>query len=228
MKPSPRWRSIGILAVIALAVIVAWVALTPRQPVRRAPRYDDPNLLLLDDFSNLESGWDSYADLEKTLNYDNGQYVIALDVLDKIVWATPQLDFTNVKFDVDTAYLAGPINNEFGVICRYSQQGEAHSFYFFVISSDGYYALGKVSQNKRTILDPEDYAPSSAIRLGEADTNHLTATCDGSQMSFAVNGTPVGAFEDAELTHGDVGLLAGSFDEAGVKIHFDNVEVRRP
>ena len=132
---------------LALAIVIAWVALTPRQPVRRAPRYDDPNLLLQDDFSNLESGWDSYSDLEKTLNYDNGQYVIALDVLDKIVWTTPQLDFTDVKFDVDTAYLTGPINNEFGVMCRYAKQGDAHSFYFFVISSDGYYALGKVIQN---------------------------------------------------------------------------------
>lgn len=228
MKPSPRWRSIFVMVGIALAIVIAWVALTPRQPVRRAPRYDDPHLLLLDDFSNLESGWDSYSDLEKTLNYDNGQYVIALDVLDKIVWATPRLDFTDVKFDVDTAYLSGPINNEFGVMCRYLRQGDAHSFYFFVISSDGYYALGKVIQNKRTILDPADYAPSAAIRLGETDINHLTATCDGSQMSLAINGTPVGAFTDAELTHGDVGLLAGTFDEAGVKIHFDNVEVRRP
>lgn len=213
---------------LALAIVIAWVALTPRQPVRRAPRYDDPNLLLQDDFSNLESGWDSYSDLEKTLNYDNGQYVIALDVLDKIVWTTPQLDFTDVKFDVDTAYLTGPINNEFGVMCRYAKQGDAHSFYFFVISSDGYYALGKVIQNKRTILDPADYAPSDAIRLGETEVNHLTATCDGSHMSLAINGTPVGAFTDTELTHGDVGLLAGTFDEAGVKIHFDNVEVRRP
>lgn len=228
MKPSPRWRSILILAVIALAVVVVWVALTPRQPARRAPRYDDPNLLLLDDFSNVDSGWDSYSDLEKTLNYNNGQYVIALDVLDKIVWATPQLDFADVRFEVDTAYFAGPINNEFGVMCRYTQQGDAHSFYFFVISSDGYYALGKVIQNKRTILDPADYAPSTAIKLGETDVNHLTATCQGAQMSLSINGTPVGSFSDNELTHGDVGLLAGTFDEAGVKIHFDNVEVRRP
>jgi hypothetical protein len=228
MKPSPRWRSILILAVISVAIVVAWVALTPRQPVRRAPRYDDPNLLLLDDFSNLDSGWDSYSDLEKTLNYDNGQYVIALDVSGRIVWATPQLDFTDVKFDVDTAYLAGPLNNEYGVMCRYTQQGDKKSFYFFVISSDGYYASGKIIQDVRTILDPDDYAPSTAIKLGSTDVNYLTATCQGSQMSFAINGTPVGAFEDTELTHGDVGLLAGTFDEVGVKIHFDNVEVRRP
>jgi hypothetical protein len=228
MKRSPRWRSILTLAVGALAIVTAWVALTPRPPVRRAPRYDDPNLLLKDDFSNVDSGWTSESDLEKTLNYDNGQYVIALDVTDTIVWATPQLDFTNVVFDVDTAYFAGPVNNEFGVMCRYTQQGNAHSFYFFVISSDGYYALGKVIKNQRTILDPADYAPSDLIRLSETDVNHLTATCNGSQMSLAINDAPVGAFTDSELTHGDVGLLAGTFDEAGVKIHFDNVEVRRP
>lgn len=195
------------------------------------PQYDDPNLLFKDDFSQTTSGWDSYSDSEKTTNYDNGQYVIRVDTSGVSVWAAPQLDFTDLKLEVDTQYVGGPVNNEFGVMCRYTRHSDGkHSFYFFLISSDGYYALGKVSKNVRTILSPADgqYQPSGAIRLDSADSNHLTATCDGKQMSLAINGTLAGQFEDDELMHGDVGVLAGTFDEPGVTIHFDNFEVRKP
>jgi hypothetical protein len=38
----------------------------------------------------------------------------------------------------------------------------------------------------------------------------------------------VGDFTDNELTHGDIGLLAGTYDEGGVQIHFDNLVARQP
>ena len=211
--------------------VLALVWLVACQTGPRLPQYDDPNLLFKDDFALTTSGWDSYSDSEKTTNYDNGQYVIRVDTAGMSVWATPQLDFTNLKLEVDTQYAGGPINNEFGLLCRYTRHGDGkHSFYFFVVSSDGYYALGKVVKDARTILSPThgDYAATSALRLGETDINHLTATCDGSRFALAVNGEEVGAFEDKDLTHGDVGVLAGTFDEPGVTIHFDNFEVRKP
>jgi hypothetical protein len=48
-------------------------------------------------------------------------------------------------------------------------------------------------------------------------------------MSLSINGAPVGEFEDADLSHGDIGLIAGTLlNEGGVKIHFDNLVVRKP
>jgi hypothetical protein len=116
------------------------------------------------------------------------------------------------------------------VLCRYSRSGDRHSFYFFFISSDGFYALGKVVKNERTILNPAtgDFQPSDAIRQGQSDLNQLTATCQGDHMALAVNGVAVGAFEDGELTHGDIGLIIGTYDEGGVKIAFDNLVVTKP
>ncbi len=214
-----------------LCVVAAMLALAACQRAPRTPQYADPNLLFKDDFALTTSGWDSYSDSEKTTNYDASQYVIKVDAPGVSVWATPKLDFTNLTLEADTQYVGGPLNNEFGVMCRYTRHSDGkHSFYFFTISSDGYYALGKVSKNARTILNPDDgqYHPSDAIKVGETDINHLTATCNGKQMAFAVNGVAVGAFEDDELTHGDVGVLAGTFDEPGVTMHFDNFEVRQP
>jgi hypothetical protein len=45
---------------------------------------------------------------------------------------------------------------------------------------------------------------------------------------MAVNGTPLGDFDDEELARGDIGLMAGTFDEGGVRMYFDNVVVRQP
>lgn len=197
----------------------------------RTPVYDDPHLLFQDDFANPTSGWDAYADAEKTTNYDNGQYVIAVDTANVLIWASPHLNFTDTTLKADATYLAGPANNEYGLMCRYTRHGDgSHSFYFFVISSDGYYALGKVIKNERTILSPTsgEFQASDLIPLEATTPHRLTATCQGQHLALTLNGTELGAFDDADLTQGDVGVLAGSFDETGVKIHFDNFEVRKP
>jgi len=146
------------------------------------------------------------------------------------VWAQPGLELTNLTLKVETTYAAGPVNNEYGVMCRYTRKGDKSDFYFFLISGDGYYAMGKVVANKRTILNPTtgDFQPSRAILQDKTAVNRLSATCNGRQMSFSVNGTLLGEFDDDELSRGDIGLMAGTYDEVGVKIHFDNLVVQKP
>jgi hypothetical protein len=147
------------------------------------------------------------------------------------VWARPGLAFTDLRLEVESWYGAGPVNNEYGLLCRYERHGDgSNSFYFFFVSSDGYYALGKVVRDVRTILSPAEgsFQPTDALRLEPAAGNSLAATCAGDQFSFAVNGVTLGEFTDDELTRGDIGLIAGSFDEGGVEIFFDNVVVRDP
>lgn len=196
----------------------------------RGPAYGDPNVLFQDDFSDPATGWDVHTDSLITTTYDHGQYLMAYEDTGKNIWALPSLDLRDLVLDVDSAYVAGPDNNEYGAICRYTASGDKHSFYFFLISSDGFYALGKVVKNKRTILNPTsgDFQPASAINLDKAAVNHLTAACHGDKMAFAVNGTAVGDFTDNDLSHGDIGLIIGTYDEGGVKIRFDNVSVRKP
>jgi hypothetical protein len=194
------------------------------------PDYGDPDILFKDDFSQTTSGWDQYSDSLITTNYDDGQYLLALEETGKNIWALPGLDLTNLTLEVDTAYVAGPDNNEYGVICRYSSSGNRHNFYFFFISSDGYYAMGKIAKDRRTILNPAngDFQLSESILLDKSAVNRLSATCSGERMSFSINGVLAGEFTDAELTRGDFGLIIGTYDEGGVQIRFDNLTVRRP
>ena len=202
-------------------------ACTPTRSVTPPP--GDPNLLFKDDFSQPTSGWDRNTAAEATTDYDEGRYLITVEDTGVDVWASPGLDFGDLTLEVDTTHFAGPENNEFGLLCRYKRNGDKSSFYFFLISSDGYYAVGKVAKNERTYLNSTgNFEASSAIKTGEASSNHLAAGCNGKKLSFSVNGTSLGEFEDSEFSQGDVGFIVGTFDEGGVKIHFDDFVARKP
>lgn len=214
------------LGLSSLFLIVS-AACAPTRGITPPP--GDLNLLFKDDFSQLTSGWDRHTAAEATTDYDDGQYLITVEDTGVDVWASPGLDFGDLSLEVDSTHLAGPENNEFGLLCRYKRSGDKSSFYFFLISSDGYYAVGKVAKNQRTYLNSTgNFEASSAIKTGAAGSNHLAAVCNGKKLSFSVNGTALGEFEDSELTHGDVGFIAGTFDEGGVQIHFDNFVARKP
>ena len=68
---------------------------------------------------------------------------------------------------------------------------------------------------------------SANINMGMA-INHLRADCIGNTLTFYVNGFPISQVNDATLTSGEVGLLAGTFDEGGVDIIFDQFIVLQP
>jgi hypothetical protein len=215
-----------LLRLSALLVLTA-LAASACAPRPSGPSAD-PGLLFKDNFSTTDTGWDQYTGAEGTVNYDQGQYLIKIEQPKIYLWGTPGLDLTDALVEAEAAYAAGPVNNEYGLICRFTKNGDKSSFYFFVISSDGYYASGKVVKNQLTYLDPSDFKASPVIQPGPTAVNHLAATCQGNTLTFAVNSQPVSKFRDSELTHGDIGLLAGTFDEAGVGIHFYDVVVRKP
>jgi hypothetical protein len=181
-------------------------------------------VLFQDDFSDPESGWDRVIVSDGVTDYADGVYRIFVNTSNTDVWANPALDFTDVSVEVDATKVDGENDNDYGVICRY-QDGE--NFYFFVISSDGYYGIGKISAGLQQLIGVDSMPPSDAIRQGNA-TNHLRAVCAGSKLSFYVNGQFLAEYEDTEFTSGDVGLVAGTFDTPGVDIHFDNFVVTEP
>lgn len=216
---------------VAGLLLVATTALTACGGPGGGATQGPPGVIFQDDFSNPNSGWDTHSGADLTTNYDDGRYLIAVEEPLVDVWAQPGLELTDVTIDVDASYAAGPINNEFGVMCRYTRGGDGkHSFYFFFVSTDGYYAMGKVVKDVRAVLNPADgsFQPAGAVVQTLELPNHLSAVCQGSHFSLTVNGTLLGEFDDDELPRGDVGLLAGTFDEGGVRIHFDNFLARQP
>jgi hypothetical protein len=109
-----------------------------------------------------------------------------------------------------------------GLMCRY-QGGD---YYFFIISNDGYYAIGKFMGGLTLLLGQTEMQVSETIQQGAS--NHLRADCIGNTLTFYINYTQVATAQDTDLPNGAVGMLAGAFDEAGVDVLFDHFVVLQP
>ncbi|NQU31217.1 MAG: hypothetical protein HQ525_11170 [Anaerolineae bacterium] len=182
------------------------------------------DILFEDDFSTRENQWTSLVNDGGVMNYDAEGFRFYVKEPGLNFWATPGLSFDDVGIEVDTLQYAGPVENRIGVICRHRDD---QNFYYFVISADGYYAIGKVKEGEQSLLGQDAMRYSSAIKTGVA-INHLRADCQGSTLRFYINQTPIALVEDFDLTEGDVGLLAGTFNEGGLDVLFDNFVVVHP
>lgn len=214
-----------ILAIAALMISsIACQAFVQSGDQAESPSSDLGQVLFQDDFSNSNSGWDRVNLEEGVTDYANGVYRMSVTDVDTDVWANPGLSFTDVHIEVDATKVSGDDNNDFGVICRYM---DTENFYFLIISSDGYYGIGKVIDGEQELIGSKSMPPSDEINQGNAD-NHLRADCVGSTLSLYVNGEHLVSYEDPDLASGDVGLIAGTFDVPGTEIHFDNFMVLEP
>lgn len=181
------------------------------------------SVLFQDDFAQATTGWDRMLVPEGVMDYDSGSYRILVNALETNFWTTPSQNFADVRIEVDTGKLAGPDENRIGLICRFNGK----DYYFFMITSDGFYGLGLFKDGQAILLGQSAMVSSANINKGLA-INHLRADCSGNTLTFYVNGFQVTQAQDSTLASGDVGLLAGTFTTPGVDIVFDNFVVLQP
>jgi hypothetical protein len=214
-----RFPFYGLILIIALAVVACGL------PSITSPAAAIPSgtTLFKDDFSSPTTGWDHTKYEAGMMDYDGGSYRMQVNALQVNLWSTPHKDFSDVRIEVDAGKLAGPDENRIGVICR----SDGKSYYFFIISSDGYYGLGIFTNGEAALLGQSEMQPSGKIIAGTA-INHLRADCNGDDLAFYVNGYKLAEVHDPTLQHGDAGLLAGSFNQPGVDLVFDNFVVIKP
>jgi len=206
------------------AVILSMLACQAASPGDSQEPTQPDGMLFQDDFADSNSGWDQVTASDGVTDYADGIYRIFVNNANTDVWANPGLSFGDVRVEVEASKVGGEDNNDFGVICRYQ---DAENFYFFVISSDGYYGIGKVAEGVQTLIGNDLMKPSEVINQGDS-SNRLRAECAGSALRIYANDQLLAEFEDTTFTSGDVGLIAGSFDNPGVDIHFDNFVVSQP
>jgi hypothetical protein len=181
-------------------------------------------VLFKDDFSNPSSGWNQISTESGETDYADGTYRIYVNQPNMDIWSQPNLDLTDVRIEVDTFKVGGERDNRFGIICR---AYEIEQFYTFIISSDGYFGIGKIRGNDYQLIGMDALLRSDVIEKGSA-INHIRADCIGNVLSLYVNGTKLAQVEDSDLTSGDVGLIAGTYNNVGTDIRFDNFIVYKP
>lgn len=228
-KPAPTVLIIPTRVASPPVAAPASTALTPMSPTvssaTAAGATPTPSgQLFADDFTNTLSGWDVRRDADAITDYQNGEFIIMVGRIDTTLWSKPNHYFTDAAVEVDAREAAGPDDNLYGVICRYT---DSNNFYRLVIAGNGFAGITKRTNGVVKVISAPALTRSPAVNRGQA-SNHLKAVCQGSQLTLYVNGQLVAQATDDELSGGDVGLLASAGKHPGVEIRFSNFVVSQP
>lgn len=189
---------------------------------------DGPDFLFADDFSGeFDCGWALYDRGGGAAAIDNAAMQIIVGQPGQLWWTNPGRDFDDVVITAEARQVDGPNDNAYGVICRYQNE---ENFYAFMVSGDGYFAIGKYQTGVETVtyLTPDaQFQQSDAINVGVA-SNELRVSCIGNQLSMEVNGIPLLSVTDPTFVNGDIGLAAATLQQGTTIIEFDNVRVTTP
>jgi hypothetical protein len=189
---------------------------------------DSNGAIFEDNFSGEQNcGWLEYNRGGAVAAIEDGALGISTSSPGEIWWTNPDRSFDDVVIDVATKQVGGPDDNAYGVICRYQDE---ENFYLFLISGDGYYAIGKYQSGEdRVTYLTEDgqFAQSDQINQGAA-TNLMQVSCVGNELSLAVNGYPLLTVTDSEFGAGDIGLAVSALQQGTVEVDFDDLRVTGP
>ena len=182
----------------------------------------DVTTVLQDDFSTVDTRWNLESSDTVTRNITDGEFLLQIDDTNTDAWSTYPLSLEDVSITVDAHKTAGPDVNNYGVMCRYQ---DPDNYYFLQLGSDGTYAISRYLNGEFTPL--VDWTASDAVRTGDG-LNHIRAECRGNLLSLYANDELLATVEDSALGVGKIALAAGTYDDAGVQVRFDNLEVRTP
>lgn len=180
---------------------------------------DQPNgTFYYDDFSDNTSGWDRLeTDLGGT-DYMDGAYHIFVEEINTDYFSTLYRTYENIGLQVDAMRVEGPVDNNYGLICRFQDE---KNFYAGMISSDGYYGLFRIENGQYTVIGHDFMVFSDS--LTQLDGSYtLRLDCYQDFLFLYVNENILDVQQDDTFTSGDIGLIAGSFEDIGVHVQFDN------
>lgn len=182
----------------------------------------EEGILFQDDFENPPSGWGTWNRDGSSVEYVDGglRFRVEDDYFD--FWSVAGKKFSDVQIEVDVLKRSGPDDNDFGILCRYQNKD---NFYLLVASSDGYFGIAKMKAGQYSMIGPEQLQYSDAILPGRV-VNRLRADCVGDTLRLYANGLKLMEATDGDFRSGDVGLVAGAYQETGVDLLFDRFVVK--
>jgi hypothetical protein len=179
-------------------------------------------IIYSDDFSNTDSGWPEKTTEKYAYHYDNGEYHLTVNQSAYSAWSYNENSesFDDFIIEADARPVTGGENSEYGLIFRCQDDD---NFYYFTISSDGYYLAGKRLDGKWCAL--RRWTPCDSVARSFT-SNHLKVVCKGSQMDLYVNDNMLATVLDDSFTSGYVGgMLCVPESGSGASVAFDNLKV---
>ena len=194
-------------------------------PTPQPTKTPEPVVYLADDFSDTDSGWEHYRAFDGILDYENDTYRMMFELTDRLFWVQRTMDTGDIAIEIDVQKQGGAETSFQGVLCR---MDEKWNYYFFAVSGDGKYGIGRVINRQREWLGTGELEASTAVKTG-TEVNQIKAVCDGDQLSFYVNDQLLLQVTDDVLVDGkDYGMFIASMSEPGNDVLFDNLRVLAP
>lgn len=216
-----------VLLIFLFLLIIVPLSVSCDVPMRIRYQLNPPEpgeILLFDDFT-VESSWEVWSDGFSVVDYDSGGLRFFVNQADFVYWSSPAQNFYDTLISVSALKVSGPDDNSFGVFCRYQNRD---NFYYFIISSDGYYGIMKVLDGNHQLLSSDQLEFSELILQGDGQKNQILAECSGPNLVLTVNNTMLAVASDSDFAWGGVGLIVGTYDQVGVDILFDDFQVVQP
>jgi len=224
-----------ILLCLAVAVIlgcglfrrITQIPTEPSQEIENPSDVPQSGDLLYETTFNDFSKWEiaTFGNMDEYF-YEarsNGLYV---KVPDKNDYWFAYYDFgkgnSDVRIEMD-AELVGDNNYTYiSIVCRSSEKGE----YIFTLDTGGYWQIGKYNY-KKDEYDQLDYGESTRIEVGK-HPNHITAICEGNELTLKINDYDITSVRDAQFTDGEIGIGVETFDYPLTEVIFHKLEVYTP
>ena len=151
-------------------------------------------------------------------DYMDGGYHILVDEVYTDYFSTLYRTYSDISLQVNGWRVEGPYDNNYGLICRYQDE---KNFYAGMITTDGYYGIFKVENGAYQVLGHDNMVYSDLI-LSDENVNTIKLDCFEDFLILYVNENLLDVQQDDTFSSGDIGLIAGSFENAGVHVAFDD------
>ncbi len=183
-------------------------------PTRAAapPRSSAAQVLLRDDFSNLDSGFTRGFTQPGVGGggYVDGEYqlLVLTTGFGVPVWSSLNRSFDDFRMEIDARMEQATRDGAYGLTFRIQNTNDHYEF--LVDPNKGGYSLSKQVFGQTILL--ANWAPSAAIRRGTIP-NHLSVTARGNTIAVAVNGTHLATVTDNTFGRGLIGLVIRSWSD---------------
>jgi hypothetical protein len=176
-------------------------------------------VVVFDDFSDPFSGWVEDTDPDWSLYYEDGEYFFQIEPSQFYLNSYLLDDYSNVLVNVDVNIEQTAFDGDIGVLCRYV---DSDNYYALEVSEDGYYSIWKRVNGEVVYL--VEWTSSDLVPV-DGSSFVLNASCDGAQLTVGINGEVLAQATDTDFATGYVGLTAGTWENGGLVVSFDNFEV---
>lgn len=185
--------------------------------------------LFEDTFDSDAKGWstgefeDEYSQNKVTI--EQGVYNLSVtskpDKLPYVEKQLPNKEFSDFVLSVDVTPLDSETYYSYGVAFRLDKDGNV---YVFEVGNDGLYAVLLYDGDWKKL---KDWSSTPAIKPGE--TNHLTISAKGKNLTFFVNDVQLTTLEDNTISEGKIALVVDMAEgDKSTKVNFDNLVIKKP